>query len=352
MDNRIEAKISRDNFNLLFKKIEVVKKKIVTAKFIDYTNCPSSCPFKYNNDKCLNYCKNVSLKDINNDTITSQTIFREEYIEDKTIKKDIKALSKSQIIQYISYYFLPLTAEGKYKNLFEIEISNNLGINIKTVRRNNEVLKALGLINYNKEESGIISIELVNYQKGFKENGSGTINIPLKFFKEIKTMDNIDEIKTALYLFQEHFSKLRGLKKRDCKKTLLIKNIKNIYSYGKQYKKYIITLLEKTSNLFDLSIDVTVLNRRFDYSLKEKYLIFNIKEDFQKDIITTIDNILNAKNMSRYITIKTYDDLISLAFQYGGDLLSKALHILEPPVNNKKFNIGGIIRREIENFLN
>lgn len=350
--NRVLAKINRTTFDRIFSSIDVIKKRVVKAQHIDFSKCPHDCKYKNNGYICSEHCSNYTLIDINNDTINEKTIFIEKYINDSLLSKDAKTLSKSQILQFIYYHFLPLTAKGKYEYVSEKSISDILNINIKTVRRNNDVLKALGLIDYQKEETGFFNLQINNYEQAFNKDSKGTVNIPYNFFEIVKDFDNIDMIKIALFLYAEHFSFLRDLKDENVIKRVLLKKVKKIIAKGKNYKKYIFTILDNLSNLF--KIEKESENRIIRFKTLPKFLCYKVVEKNNTETIAKISTFFKDNLIDKYLSQTVYDDLIQLASQYGIDIMLEGLNVLKlniSSINKANFNIGAIVRSEIKNLL-
>lgn len=343
MNTRVLGKINRENFKLIFSKIEVVKKRTLNAYVVDKSNCSANCPF-YNSKSCYEQCDNANLKLVENSTQNSEIIFHEDYINDTVVDKDTKSLSKSQILQYLGYHFLPLDGEGKYDYIIEKDFAEYLGINVKTFRRNNEVLQALGLINYSKEEVGVVSVELVNYKKGFKANGVGTVNLPINFYERLLKMDNIDEIRVALFLYEKYFSYVKGSSDSSLIKRVFLKAIKKIIPNGKNYSKRILSIIDGLSEIF-------ITKNKFklvEFRTNEKFLDTFVLNVTQNKIVNIYETIFEKRKASKLLDLRTCDDIIQLGLQYGLDILTKALEGFRLPMKGEKANIGALVRTEIE----
>ena len=355
--------ISRVHIEKIFKKIEVKKAEVCSVHIIDYTYCPDSCKYKNCNKYsiCTTGCDKCVLKPVNNESIQGiqgQHIIKKEYINNSIIGKDYKKLSKYQILQYLLYHFLPLNGEGRFRYLSEKDISEKLNCSVKTVKRNNEVLKALNLIKYDYDDFGIISLSIVDYQDSFKtkdEKGKGGISVPSSAFDEIVKYQSIDEIRIALFMLQKYIS-YEGIYGFDSLCNLAINDFINskleLVSEGKRYRKKIFSITQKLLNLF-------IINKKEEsnspkvigFKIKKIFSPNKYKKEYQEKALTKIIDITENKEIKT--KEKDLDDLMGLVMQYGENPVIAAINKFKMPLAIGKIKLGAYIRHEIEeNYRN
>lgn len=277
-----------------------------------------------------------------------------EHLQDSDFPQKQKVkLSKTQIKQYLLYHFLPLNSEGVFEYVIEQNIADELNVDIKTVRRNNKILKAIGLIKYHRIDIGCIAIKINDYNKAFETGNSGTINIPNNVIKAIIQFKEMDMLKCFLLLYAQHFSYLRNTKNSIITKHLLIKEIKKIIPNGKNYDLNILRIFNKLKDYFDFIKYNKIVKRlcTLEYKVKERFLTYKYDEKIKTELANELEKIFKEKNIDKYITYKVYDDIYSLCNEYGKDLLLKAINNFNSDFINKKSEIGAIIRNEIKNYL-
>ena len=333
--------ISRLHIDNMIKTIYNKAQGILVAKTVDYTNCNSNCMYKKTKDidHCYSNCTNCQMRLLNNETLDTPYILCEE-----DIPSDIptqKKLSKYQILQFLLYHFLPLTKEGEFKYILEKDIAEKLNCSVKTVKRNNLILQAFGLINFRYEDIGIITVKIENYQESFRKKGKGGLAIPLNLFEELLSFKTIDELRLSLSVYEEHISKA-SFYGEGYESVLPLKRLKKLLSKGKRYSKKIYSIIDKFKGIFSSKRQ----DRLVTMKLKEDFDYKNYKNKFMEQTLTDIMNLLD-ENKKIVTTAKDIDDLIALSLQYGKDIVKESLlkYLKNPPLVPTK--IGATIRNII-----
>lgn len=323
--------ISRKHINIILRELKIDNNEFATQNSpkVDTSNCPKDC--KYRNMKLYSICKNACKYNM---------LIEENSLEENKKKR----LSHIQILQYLLYHFLPLTSEGEYKFLLEKDIATTLGCSIRTVKRNNEVLKAYGLINYSYDDYGLISLSIKNYKDSFKkksEKGTGGVSIPFNFMQMLIKLKSIDELRFAIFMFEKYIS-YESQYGPDEFKEMALNKFRFLLSKGKQYKKKILEIIDKLIDLFKFSKE-SVPNKTIKFKLDNLYLAKNFKIKQQKYATEKIMNIINDKKIDT--TLTDIDDLLSLTLQYGTIPVINILNKYKVPIKNTKNKLGAIIRK-------
>lgn len=341
--------ISRLHILKLFQPLCVSdKKEIPVVKVLDYSNCPNNCELidKYDYNKCTNGCTKCTLKILNNETVDTPFIITTE--NDNLSEKVFKRLSKSQILQYLAYHFLPLDKNGRFKYLLEKDIASFINYSLKTIKRNNEVLEKMGLIKYRYEDTGIIDVEIINYNESFKsksKKGKGGIKIPFNVLKKILSLKNIDQIRFVLFMLERYISVASQYETFNYHK-LISKKFNFLISKGKRYTKKIHEIINDLSGFFELKKNDEKI---IEFKIIDELKTDNYEKTFVKECEKDILDLLEEKNIET--NYKDIDDLINLSKQYGKEIVLKVLNEYNKP--RYKINLGGFIRNLIkETYFN
>lgn len=343
MDLRPVGTISRIHIDNMIKTIYAKTQNILVAKTVDYTNCSPSCKYKNKNDilHCSSKCSQHKMRLLNNETLDTPHILCSEELSFDVPSQ--KKLSKYQILQFLLYHYLPLTKEGEFKFALEKDIAEKLNCSVKTVKRNNTILQAFGLISFRYEDIGIFSVTIENYQDSFIKKGKGGLAIPLNMFEEMLSFKSIDELRISLAVYKEHVSKA-SFYGEDYESTFPLRHFKKLLSKGKRYAKRIYSTIDKIKDLFFSKRK----DRLVKIKLKDEFNHKNYKNEFMEQALKEIMDILE-ENSSIKTTNKDIDDMIALSLQYGKDIVQKSLleYLKCPPLVPEK--IGATIRNLIKN---
>lgn len=341
------ATISRNHISLLIHGSDIQSKTISVPYTFDTSLCPNECKYKNNKLFCKD-CPSKNLIKIDNETLDLPHIIIKKEIQ----KKENKKLSKYQILQYILYHFLPLTKEGDFSYILEKDLATKLNCSIKTIKRNNEVLKSMGLINYTYDDYGIISIAITNYQESFKtknDNGKGGISIPLEFLDKLIDSQNIDYIRFSLFTLEKCYSG-EGVYGETYKYKIVTSKLKNLLSKGKQYRKKIFSILKNIKDIVNIEVldDINKESPKIiSAQLNKDFSNTHVKKRVSENILNAIFNKAEERKLDlHYLDI---DDLTSLAYQYGIDPVLKALNEYLVPLRSKAGEMGATIRNIIMN---
>ena len=347
--HRTFANINRNSFELLFKKFTQyeIKTKDDNALEFDTSKCKNCSHKKLGFSKICEDCDTYREWLHKKKSFVKKSNENEVENSKDLEKKSLIKLSKSQILQYIYYHFLDVI-KGKIDFIYEKDLCKYLNISLKTVRRNNLILQQANLIKFKRIAKKLIEISIVGHSEGFEKGESGTVNIPFNFFKEIKNFENIDEIRLSLFMYEKFYSVKQGdnLNYENIFKDILFKDLKKIFAKGKNYEKYIITVLKKLKKFFKITFrddEFTLIS----YKTKPKFDDFIYKTRINDDITTFSTKLLKERNVK--LTKKLYNDLYQLGSQYGVYALKGAISKMKKVINNKdKSNICAKIRNLIK----
>jgi hypothetical protein len=391
------ARISKNKSNLLLKTFRTNTKKI---HIFDEKAC-ESCPYKeyidlnystnnycdyddsnskFNNPICFT-CKkrNDSIELSYYDTKkTSFSIF--EIVKNKF---SVKALSKSAIIQFLCYHFIPGNQNKVRKAVSFAEIASLCDISIPTARANHQKLVELGLV-YSTKNSvyGKIDIIIDDEYKNHntkEEDGEGYLTLSLDILKHLMSFDNVNNMKVELkkilladviksplkeyiqysrdsissvlpeYIRKSHKKVNEILNNKDTlfelegnklntnnykEKNILVYDFKRIYR-------------DKVQNFFyDTGLS---FSKNYTYLIKELEQRNSIKTN---NSINTYNNLINLEvnKIERDLeTQKSFiiEDIVNLAIQYG---INKVLDVLKHMfINHSYVDEEGINENEIRN---
>ena len=354
------AKINKNLYTAILDGI-IVNNKI---QYIDYNSCSNTCPFKDKKNKtaCLS-CDKLNLSVEEGLDYKDKCLVFSKDLEDFNLDKEYIKLSKSQILQYISLYYIPSDSNGRTDYILEQDIADLIKRSKKTVRRNMELFKNLGLIDYAMEYKGIYKIDIKEYKEAFTQK-IGTINIPFEFFKKLLNL-NVDEIRSSLMLFKidsETKGALLGKKayriNYKIEAVVGFNKIKRIFAKGKNYKKYITETLSKLKGVFIFN-DITNTFPNIRYSISTKHNPF--LQDSAKNIMDKLIDNMNTyykqfesetrTKINPSDKMKLIDEVILLSDIYGEKSLINVLNNFVYNLNtfpiNQSFNIISYLRHNL-----
>lgn len=391
------ARISKNKSNLLLKTFKTNTKKV---HIFDEKTC-QTCPYKeyidlnystnnyseYDDSNCYNSKFNnpiCSTCKKRNDSIelsyydtkkTSFSIF--EIVKNKF---SIKTLSKSAIIQFLSYHFIPGNQNKIRKAVSFSEIASLCNITIPTARANHQKLVELGLVYSTKNSiygkmDIIIDDEYKNHNTK-EEHGEGYITLSLDILKHLMSFDNVNNMKVEL------------------KKILLADVIKSPLKEYVQYSRESISsvlpeyirkshkkvndILNNKDTLFELEgnklntnkyIDKKILVYDFKKIYREKvqnffydtglsfsknytYLIKELEQRNRIKTNNTYNNLIDLEinKLERDLEVQKsfiIEDIVNLSIQYG---INKVLDVLKHMfINHSYVDKEGINENEIIN---
>ena len=391
------ARISKNKSNLLLKTFKTNTKKV---HIFDEKTC-QTCPYKeyidlnystnnyseYDDSNCNNNKFNnpiCSTCKKRNDSIelsyydtkkTSFSIF--EIVKNKF---SVKTLSKSAIIQFLSYHFIPGNQNKIRKAVSFSEIASLCNITIPTARANHQKLVELGLVYSTKNSiygkmDIIIDDEYKNHNTK-EEDGEGYITLSLDILKHLMSFDNVNNMKVEL------------------KKILLADVIKSPLKEYVQYSRESISsvlpeyirkshkkvndILNNQDTLFELEgnklntnkyIDKKILVYDFKKIYREKvqnffydtglsfsknytYLIKELEQRNKIKTNNTYNNLIDLEinKLERDLEVQKsfiIEDIVNLSIQYG---INKVLDVLKHMfINHSYVDKEGINKNEIIN---
>lgn len=266
-------------------------------------------------------------------------------------------LSKSQILQFISYHFLNVDDRGVVRNAVESDIAELVGCTIKTVRNNNIILDNLGLIYYSRSNVGI-NIQLIEYPHYFDVNGSGYIDLHIDRLKELATIENVNSLRLELRkeLIYDN-AEVKRIRKNDYSPSVISFNdFKMFTPKYTHYKAMMTKITEKGTSNFTTTV---YNNNTIFFNLAEgKINGKSLKEKKANEYEDFIKELAYEKKCIDMFQKRDIEDLTQLAFEYSIDRLTSALKefiykefelgiLIDGPTRN----IGGKVRTIIRQHM-
>lgn len=300
--------------------------------------------------------ENVVLQNQDMDLVSEQSSSSETSLSEITTPAFITRkfrLSKSQILQYISYHFFSVDERGVLYVPSEKELADVVGCSVRTIRNNNVVLESAGLIYYSRSDIGL-NIWLRRYPEYFNEGGSGYLELQYDRFKEFVEIHNVNVLRLELReeLIYDNNTVKRKYQKEDVAK-ISFNDLKLFLPKYTHYKGAINSIIDKVTGAFHsvLNGSTLVFIKKADY-VNGKEAKKNRKLEYQKYIEDYLSKFAGVFVRS------DIEDFVQLSFEYGYERVIDALSVLIENVfygNEYEVirNYGGkvrtIIRMQLEN---
>ena len=155
----------------------------------DASGC-HSCPYSLSNDSthCDSCPNRVLLK-------------KQRYINEKNRYGHLPVLSLNPLKMLIHLHFLKPNEDGVVSNVSLRELSDTLGVSLRTITNNMDVLRQYGYIEFSSNYNGKRSILIKNYNDAFKtkeQYGHGYVVIPASLHDEVINMGDVNDIRITM----------------------------------------------------------------------------------------------------------------------------------------------------------
>lgn len=331
------AKISKDILRQLSKAIEVTTTDIVLKQ-------TGTSEDLYIEPKLMHeYAKVVSQS---SNTAYSFQGYPKPVLEEVTKVKTFP-LSKSQILQFIFYHFLPIEFGRFICNVSEQDIADKLGCSIRTVRNNNILFQELGLIDFSRSGRNI-NILLINYENYFKDGSQGYMQIAYSRFETMMKNDTVNALRQDIRqeLLYDSYEIRRIMKKEETPCKISFNDYKTFAPAYRHYKAKIEENINKASGVFK-----TIF--------KDNYIFFaptksykngkHLKVERDAEYLDTIMDVLEINQCRTTFKHDDIRDLIQLSHEYSINTLTQVLkqfidNYISDPSAEEINNFGGKIR--------
>lgn len=263
-------------------------------------------------------------------------------------------LSKSQILQFMFYHFLPIEYGQFICNISEQSIADNLGCSVRTVRNNNVIFQQLGMIDFSRAGKNI-NILLIRYEDSFKEGNHGYMEVAYSRFEEIQRIDNVNalrqEIRQELIYDNHEIRRIMNKEEVPCKITL--NDFKNFTPTYTHYKAKIEEIIQKGTGVFRTIFENNCI---FFVPTKDYKNGKILKIERDAEYLDTVLEFLEKHEQRAYFKHKDMRDLIQLAHEYSINHVIQALEVfildyLQNEGSENIRNVGGKIRVMIRILL-
>lgn len=282
------------------------------------------------------------------ETLLTYTRIKKEIVHNHSFV-DALRLTRSQMIQFLYYHFLPVDSNGFIKYVSISKTAEICNLHVKTVKRNLDVLQEAGLIDFTLFDADLLHVYLVNYRNYVlkkEDGGSGYVECPKTFFHELvhscKTVNMVrfslacfikydsDRFKTKINLYQqrEEYLVLNNIEKEqkvvDEPSTVLTSFFHKYVPKYARYHHFICEQIKKITPLFTVS---SLKEGMVSFALHRAYVFSPKKANWIKNIQSDIRVFLSS--IGTEITEQKEKDFVSLAMQYGSSVLKEVFILIE-----------------------
>lgn len=288
--------------------VESIKRKVIT-EVIDYNKCPAKCNVskllegdeKRKRAYCLQFCP------FNQVTQEEKTVYEYEHHKYKIRLEErceTERLSRSQLLLYITYHLMPITVDGIIKHADVAELAKKMGVNARTIRRANEKLKELDIIDIIGSQKSVYSVLLPDY-KGYhltrKEGGTGYVQMTKEFLESLYKMAKVNSIRLALRLLLLFEKEVVVGNEPSCVVTYA--EMKRFLPKNMNHKKIIDECLQAIENLFTLEKH----DKYVVVELKDAYNGKVQKEVKERQFSEEIQHFVNEHNL--YLPVEKEEEV-------------------------------------------
>lgn len=313
------AKISKDVLRQLSKSIEVVTRDTVLKQ-------TGTSEEQYIEPILMReYAKVVSQS---SNAVYSFQGYQKPVLEEVE-KVTTVPLSKSQILQFIFYHFLPIEFGRFICNVSEQDIADKLGYSIRTVRNNNILFQQLGLIDFSRAGKNI-NILLINYEDYFKEGKKGYMEISYSRFEKLMNIENVNALRQDIRkeLIYDNHEIRRIMKKEETPCKISFNDYKNLAPAYTHYKSKIEEIIRKGSEDFKT---IFKDNHIFFAPTKSYKNGKVLKIERDAEYLDTIMDVLEKHECRTAFKHDDIRDLIQLSHEYS---VERLIQVLEQFINN------------------
>lgn len=340
---------------------EVIEIKCYNSYYCNKIKCPISAQLNgqaFSEDK-----KNLIKEHMCSHCPYSEQKHTIYYNEKNNYNVKEQKLSKTRLLQFLLYH-AACDSNGLVRSISFNEISESLGISIRTAKDNNKYFIETCFICSTRISSDQISLFIIGYKDYFKtkENyGRGYIEISREVMNELFKEKNINVIRLVI----------RGLIKhsRLCDEEILEFNytyndIKKILPKYINCPKKIINLIKSgTTSIFNTvfnedgvllkikeEYDSKKIRKENDKIFKHKIISHIMKQGgtFGKSILGQPVSLFEVTDIRMYI-----DDFVQMSHQYSLELVLYGLDYLIKQILKFNYygNYGGTVRNKIIEFI-
>ncbi len=282
------------------------------------------------------------LSDNNIEDVVEETVSNFIYDEDPKQKVSVKhtRLSKSQILQFILYHFLPIDERGVIRGVCEKEIADLLGVSLKTVRNNNHLFEEIGLIYFSGSSEGI-NIMLIDYPRYFDKDGYGYMELEVSRFGELKGITHVNSLRLELRmeLVYDNNEVKRQYKKDNSPCKISFNDFKTFAPKYTHYKGMLEDIIKKGTSSFKKAVENSTIYFVLEQGVQNGKAL---KEQRKEEYTKFLEEYLQEKGCQEFIQRPDVDSFVQLAFEYSMERVIQALE----PIIYKEFVLGELDKTE------
>lgn len=361
-----------------------------TVEVVDYSNSMcSSCKYKQiinTFDKeseiyksASTYCNNCP-----NRILTTQNVTKKVYHNEKNRYGYRPMLKANAIKLLLLLHFYHPDSNGIIRDLDANELAVNVGCNVRTIWNNLKTLQEYTYISYSKNEYGLISIllnEYENYYLPANKGGRGFLVVSKELYKKLCNIKSLVSLRIFIReLLSLDAPELKGQASIDYKNIRELRNLLPAYCKPSVIREK----LSVESDIFTISFKDDVVRFQIDKEFIPKNEKTRVHDEYAESLEKFIwefnQNVAYVNSggispacLSDFFTMKNrqsaasfkpmmltdieIDDLASLSLHYSYDIVVNALSVVyreyymyQKTVNNLGGLVSTIIRSEFNNL--
>lgn len=277
------------------------------------------------------------------------------YIAQKQIaEKQYIRLSATQVKQVLAL-FANADSNGIIKSISKNDLASAINCTEKTIENNNRVLSKLGIISISKSivDEGKLCIIINNYRDQYKKYGSGYYVMSGEMFSTLVGIENVNALRLAIHsLIKDDMNSVVNNVTKFSREELkhILPSHANTYS---AIKNIISTFVSDVkANVFNWKDEsecfIVNIDRAYDGKVIKKDLSAKFENDFMEAIssnYSSSDENITEESLREKFS-KDIEDLVSMSFEYGFDIVKKfAIQALSIKEDIKTF--GAYVRKLI-----
>lgn len=361
-----------------------------TVEVVDYSNSMcSSCKYKQiinTFDKeseiyksASTYCNNCP-----NRILTTQNVTKKVYHNEKNRYGYRPMLKANAIKLLLLLHFYHPDSNGIIRDLDANELAVNVGCNVRTIWNNLKTLQEYTYISYSKNEYGLISILLNDYENYYlpaNKGGRGFLVVSKELYRKLCNIKSLVSLRIFIReLLSLDAPELKGQASVDYKNIRELRNLLPSYCKPSVIKEK----LGVESDIFTISFKDDVVRFQIDKEFIPKNEKIRVHDEYAESLEKFIwefnQNVAYVNSggispacLSDFFTMKNrqstasfkpmlltdieIDDLASLSLHYSYDIVVNALSVVyreyymyQKTVNNLGGLVSTIIRSEFNNL--
>lgn len=361
-----------------------------TVEVVDYSNSMcSSCKYKQiinTFDKeseiyksASTYCNNCP-----NRILTTQNVTKKVYHNEKNRYGYRPMLKANAIKLLLLLHFYHPDSNGIIRDLDANELAVNVGCNVRTIWNNLKTLQEYTYISYSKNEYGLISILLNDYENYYlpaNKGGRGFLVVSKELYRKLCNIKSLVSLRIFIReLLSLDAPELKGQASVDYKNIRELRNLLPAYCKPSVIKEK----LGVESDIFTISFKDDVVRFQIDKEFIPKNEKIKVHDEYAESLekfiwefnqnVTYVNSggispaclndFFTMKNRQSTASFKPMlltdieiDDLASLSLHYSYDIVVNALSVVyreyymyQKTVNNLGGLVSTIIRSEFNNL--